>query len=72
MRATASAISRTILTAYNLVWWLPLVLTLTRVIGFRARSVSFLAITLIRALANAIRVNVLPPEQAQVFPLRSP
>jgi hypothetical protein len=66
------AISRLILTIYNIVWWLPLALTLTKVIDFRAGSVSFLAITLFRAAANVVRVNILAPEQAQVFPLRSP
>jgi hypothetical protein len=66
------ALNRLVLTIYNVVWWLPLVLTLTKVIDFRAGSVSFLAITLIRAVANVIRVNFLQPEQAQIFPLRSP
>lgn len=64
--------NRLILTIYNLVWWLPIVLTLTKVIGFRAGSISFLAVTAVRAVANLIRNNVLKVEQAQVFPLRAP
>lgn len=63
---------RLILVAYNLVWWLPVVLPLARVIDYRAGFTLFLAITLVRAAVNLIRNNVLTPEQGEFFPLRSP
>ena len=70
--SNASALNRIILTIYNLVWWLPILLTLTETIDPRTGMVSFAVITLIRAVANWYRINVLPLDEAINFPLRTP
>jgi hypothetical protein len=57
---------------YNVVWWIPIILTFTKVIDYRAGFIAFFVVTLIRLLANLLRNNVLRPEQAEGFPLRSP
>jgi hypothetical protein len=67
-----SAINRLIFIAYNVIWWVPIVLGFTKLIDYRAGFVAFLIITIFRAIANLVRNNVLTPEQAEVFPLRSP
>lgn len=61
-----------IMVAYNVVWWVPLVLTLTKTNDYRTGFMAFLAVTIIRAVANLYRNNVLKQEQAESFPLRSP
>ena len=58
--------------AYNVIWWIPIVLPFTKLISYRAGFISFLIITIIRAIANVVRNNLLTPEQAAGFPLRSP
>ena len=68
----SGAFNRIILAVYNLVWWLPIVLTLTETIDPRTGMLSFAAITLIRAVANWYRTNVLPLDEAINFPLRTP
>ena len=57
---------------YNLIWWVPLALVLTKVIDYRTGSIAFAAITAFRAAANLYRNNLLPPERGESFPLRSP
>ena len=64
--------SRLIFIAYNLLWWVPVVLTIAGVIDYRAGFIAFSLITLIRSAANLYRNNALDPLQAEVFPLRSP
>lgn len=70
--ANQSALNQLILIAYNLIWWVPIVLGLFKVIDYRTAFITFLIITICRAIANAVRNNILPPEQAKTFPLRSP
>ena len=67
-----SAPQRLVLIAYNVIWWIPIVLPFTGAIDYSAGFLAFLAITLIRAGANVYRNNVLTIEQAETFPLRSP
>jgi len=67
-----SAGNRLIVFVYNLVWWIPIVLPFTSLIDYRTGFIAFLAITGFRAAANIFRNNFLSPEQAEVFPLRSP
>jgi hypothetical protein len=67
-----SLTNRIITITYNVVWWLPLVLVLTKAIDYRAGSTAFFAITILRAIANAYRNNVLKGEQAERFPFRAP
>ena len=66
------AINKLILAVYNVIWWVPIVLAFFKVIDYRTGSVTFAAITIFRAIANVVRNNVLTPEQAEIFPLRSP
>ena len=70
--AQPSAINRLIMIAYNLIWWAPIVLGFFKVIDYRTAFVTFLIITIFRAIVNVVRNNVLTPEQAETFPLRSP
>ena len=70
--AKPSLLNRLIFIAYNLIWWLPIVLGFTKVIDYRAAFISFLVITIVRAIANVIRNNVLTLEQAEIFPFRAP
>lgn len=57
---------------YNLVWWIPLVLPfVTDAVSYRAGFISFGVVTFVRASVNLYRINVLPPERGDRFPLRS-
>ena len=67
-----SPISRLVYVAYNVVWWIPVVLAVVGIIDYRTAFVTVFVFTLIRAVANLYRNNFLTPEQAEVFPLRSP
>jgi hypothetical protein len=67
-----SATSRLIYIAYNVIWWMPIVLPFTKVIDYRTGFIAFLIVTIIRAVANLYRNNFLTPEQAEIFPLRAP
>jgi hypothetical protein len=64
--------NRLIFIAYNVVWWIPIVLPFTKAIDYRTGFIAFLIITIIRAIANLFRNNVLKGEQAENFPLRAP
>jgi hypothetical protein len=66
------AANRLILILYNLIWWVPIVLGFIKVIDYRTAFITFAAITIFRAMANVVRNNLLTPEQAETFPLRSP
>ena len=61
-----------VMIAYNVVWWIPIILTFTKTIGYNTGFIAFFVITVIRLVANLIRNNVLKPEQGEDFPLRSP
>ena len=64
--------NRLIYVVYNAAWWIPVVLALVGTIDYDTAFVAFFVYTLFRAVANLYRNNVLTPEQAEVFPLRSP
>jgi len=57
--------------AYNAAWWIPVLLTLTKTIGYRTGFVAFTVITVVRLAANLYLNNVLTPEQVEGFPLRA-
>jgi hypothetical protein len=61
-----------IFVAYNVAWWIPVVLAPVGTIDYDTAFLAFFVYTLIRAVANLYRNNFLTPEQAEVFPLRSP
>lgn len=63
---------RATLIAYNLVWWVPLVLPVVGLMSYRSGLIVFLVVTVFRAVVNAYRVNLLPVERAERLPLRSP
>lgn len=67
-----SLTSRLIFITYNVVWWIPIVLPFTKVIDYRTGFIAFFVVTLIRAIANLYRNNILTPEQGERFPLRAP
>ena len=67
-----STTNRLILIAYNVIWWIPIVLAFTRLIDYRTGFIAFFAITVFRAGANIYRNNFLPLEKAERFPFRSP
>jgi hypothetical protein len=58
--------------AYNVVWWVPVVMPILGVISYRVGFVAFLAITVVRALVNVYRINVMPVAAAERLPLRQP
>ena len=66
-----SSINRVIYIAYNVIWWIPIVLGFTKIIDYRTGFIAFFIITIIRAGVNLYRNNVLTPEQAESFPLRA-
>lgn len=70
--ATPNIVERFTLTIYNLVWWLPIVLTVIKTIDYGTGFITFAAITAIRLSANLYRNNFLSLEQAERFPFRSP
>jgi len=58
--------------AYNVIWWIPIVLGFTKIIDYPTAFIAFLVITIIRAIANVIRSNFLTLQQAETFPFRAP
>ena len=63
---------KAVVIAYNVVWWVPIILPLVGIISYRAGFIAFFGVTLLRAVANAYRVNILPLTKALDFPLRMP
>ena len=69
---TLSTSNRLALAVYNLVWWVPIVLPITKTIDYDTGFIAFTAITAVRLSANLYRNNVLTLEQAERFPFRAP
>jgi hypothetical protein len=70
--AEQSLADRLILVVYNVVWWVPVVLPIIGVVDAWTGFIGFALVTAIRLVANLYRNNILPPEQGEFFPLRSP
>jgi len=66
-----SSINRVTYIAYNLIWWIPIVLVVIKIIDYQTAFIALFVLTVIRAIVNLFRNNVLDPEQAKYFPLRS-
>jgi hypothetical protein len=66
-----SSIKRVIYIAYNLIWWIPIVLVVFKIIDYRSAFIALFGLTIIRAIVNLYRNNVLNPVQAEYFPLRA-
>ena len=67
-----SGSERFIYIGYNVVWWAPIALVVLGIWSYRTGAVGFVVVTILRAVANLYRNNVLSIEAAQRFPLRSP
>jgi hypothetical protein len=67
-----TATERLTLIAYNVAWWVPVVMPILGVISYRAGFVAFSAVTIVRALVNGYRINVMPIAAAERLPLRQP
>jgi hypothetical protein len=65
-------INRYTFRAYNLIYWVPIILPFTKVIDYLTGFMLFFIILIIRATANIYRNNFLKLEQAESFPFRSP
>ncbi|MDH5393729.1 MAG: hypothetical protein OEY11_11125 [Gammaproteobacteria bacterium] len=57
---------------YNFIWWLPVALPFAGIVDYHAGSSIFFFITVVRAMLNLYRVNLLDLKQAFHFPLRGP
>lgn len=68
----ATSRQRLTLIAYNVVWWVPVVLSILGVMSYRVGFIAFLAVTMVRAMVNGYRINVMPVAAAERFPLRQP
>ena len=66
-----SSINRVTYIAYNLIWWIPIVLVVIKILDYQTAFIALFVLTVIRAIVNLFRNNVLDPEQAKYFPLRS-
>ena len=67
-----SSTGRIIYITYNVIYWLPIVLTVTKVIDYRTGFITFSLILIIRAIANLYRNNVSMADKGDYFALRSP
>jgi len=70
--AKQSTTSRIIYFIYNIVYWAPIVLTITGVIDYRTGFITFSLILIIRAAANLYRNNAPMADEGEYFALRSP
>jgi len=70
--AQASLTSRLVYAAYNILYWMPIVLPFTRAMDYRTGFVTLFAVLIFRSGANLYRNNFLKLEQAETFPFRSP
>jgi hypothetical protein len=68
---TQSFTNQLIYIAYNVIWWIPIVLAVIKIIDYRTAFIALFLLTVIRAIVNLYRNNVLNPEQAESFPLRA-
>ena len=69
--AKEGSIRRVIYIAYNLIWWIPIVLAVFKIIDYWTAFIALFGLTVIRAVVNLYRNNVLNPEHAESFPLRA-
>lgn len=68
----ATSRERLALIAYNVIWWVPIVLPILGVVSYRTGFFAFLAVTVLRAVINSYRINVMPVAAAERLPLRQP
>ena len=56
---------------YNVVWWIPIVLGLFKIIDYTTGFILITIVTLVRLAANLYVNNALTAEQAEGFPFRA-
>ena len=61
-----------IMVIYNVIWWLPIILSFTKVMDYKTGYIFFFVITVVRAISNLFRNNILKGETAEKFPFRAP
>jgi hypothetical protein len=61
-----------IFVAYNVVYWIPIILPFTGIIDYRTGFIAVFAVIIIRSLANLYRNNILTLERAEIYPFRIP
>ena len=61
-----------IFVAYNVIYWIPVILPFTTIMDYRTGFIALFVIVIIRGVANLIRNNLLTLEQAEVYPFRIP
>lgn len=61
-----------ILVAYNVVYWVPIVLPFTGHLSYHEGAIGLALVVAVRTGANLVRNNLLTLEQAEIFPLRIP
>ena len=57
--------------AYNVIWWVPIVLPLAKVMDYRTGFILVIAATLVRLVANVYVNNARTAAQAEAFPFRA-
>ena len=65
-------VNRLIYVAYNIVYWVPILLPLLGIIDYSTGFIWLSVVLVARFAANLYMNNALTLEQAEVFPLRSP
>jgi hypothetical protein len=67
-----SITNRLVYIAYNIIYFVPIVLPFTKVIDYSTGFIMLFIVLIIRAIVNIYRNNVLNLEQAESLPFRSP
>ncbi|UCC17112.1 MAG: hypothetical protein JSU58_00745 [Dehalococcoidales bacterium] len=57
--------------AYNVIWWMPMLLSFTGVIDYRAGIIAFFAVTVFRLCINIYVNYALDLEKFERFPLKA-
>ena len=57
--------------AYNIIWWVPMLLSFTHVIDYRAGFIAFFSVTVFRLFINIYVNYALDIEKFERFPLKA-
>ncbi len=57
--------------AYNVAWWIPILLTYIKTIDYRTGFIAFAIITAVRLVVNLYLNNILKPDKFESFPFRA-
>ena len=70
-KVTQSTANKITQITYNAIYWVPIILPFTPLMDYNTGFIVFALIVLVRGIINLITNNLLAPEQAEYFPLRS-